>query len=304
MRKISLLLLFVLAFACPATAQMTGYSIRIDTGLVTTFSCDEHGDLDCFRYRTELGTIDSDFSDGTSAATTLAPSGELVVLDQYAFREFRLDWHHLPSLDVVSSLHLVGEPQWVTDFAFGPDLTLWLTGVPENGTGTSLYTVDQATGEATEVWNQDLWFISIAFVDDRMFLMADSLLLEFDPVTGTAREVADYYWPGPYGGTTQYVPSLSSYDDRLWSLSFIPSYPPGPDSPTMLGTHDMENGDHDVLVGDFDWATSQGSIWWTLDLVDSPEQQPAAIPMIGRYGLAILVGLIGFVGVFLVRRAF
>ena len=303
MRKISLLLLFVLAFACPATAQMVGYSINTDTGLVTTFSCDEHGDSDCFRNRTALGTIATNFFTGYSAVTTLAPTGELVVGNP-AWGDIRLDWLDLPSLDVVSSLTVVGEVVTALDIAFCPDSTLWMTGRRQSSSVCSLYTVDRTTGEAAEVWNDVRDLISIAFVGERMFLMAGTTLLEFDRVTATAREVVDYYWPGPYGGAILYVPSLSSWDSRLWSLSFSPPYPPGPDGYILLGTHDMENGGHDVLVGGFDWATSQGSNWWTLDLVDSPEQQPAAIPSVGRSGLAILVGLIGFVGAFLARRAF
>jgi len=295
MRKISLLLLFVLAFACPATAQMTGYSINVDTGLVTTFSCEESGDPDCFRYRTELGTINSEYLNGFSAATTLAPSGDLVVLDGYP--EFRMDWYELPSLGVVSSLYLVGDFQWVNDIAFGPDSTLWLVGVPGDGIGGSLYTVDQATGEATEVWN-DQWMLNyIAFVGERMFLMAGYKLLEFDSVTGFEREVADYY-----NGGSPNVASLTSFDDRLWSLSFVPAYPPGPPSPIRLGAHDLENGDHDVLVGDFDWAPGEATVWWTLDLVDTPEQQPFSIPTATRGGLLTLIVLTGIGGWLLLRR--
>ena len=300
MRKISLLLLFVLAFACPATASMTGYSINVDTGLVTTFSCEEYGDPDCFRYRTELGTINSDHLNGFSAPTTLAPSGDLVVLDGYP--EFRLDWYELPSLGVVSSLYLVGDFQLVNDIAFGPDSTLWLVGSPVDGSGYWLYSVDQATGEASEVWNYQGSLNYIAFVGERMFLMAGYKLLEFDRVTGVAREVVDYNTTGPYAGSFLAVSSLTSFDDRLWSLSFLPSYLPGPQPPIRLGTHDMENGDHDVLVGDFDWAPGEALVWWTLDLVDTPEQQPFSIPTATRAGLLTLIVLTCIGGWLLLRR--
>lgn len=302
MRKISLLLLFFLASACPATAQMTGYSINTDTGLVTAFSCYELGDPDCFNFtqRTELGTIDVPLP----FATTLAPTGELVIVDQTYGGDISLVWLDLPSLDILSSLTVVGEVDRIGDVAFGADGTVWITGWDFRASGCFLYTVDPTTGEASEVWNYPRDLVTIAFVGERMFMMAETELLEFDPVTGVERIITDYYWPGPYGGSMMSVPSLSSYDGRLWSLSCIPNPAYGGHIQTRLGTHGMQSGDYDVVVDDFDWIPSDGSNWWTLDLVDSPEQQPAAIPMVGRSGLAILVGLIGFVGAFLARRAF
>jgi len=307
MRTTAVVLGFLLVVAGPAAAQqMTGQSISALTGLVTTFTCDEHGDPDCFRYRTELGTIPTTFFTGEAVATTLAPSGELVVgntvetwVGGTLSREIRLDWLELPSLDVVSSLTVTGEPEVAWDIAFGPDGTLWMTGRYFPSSVCSLYTVDQVTGQASEVWTYWRDLTSIAFVGERMFLIAGtSELLEYDPATGVERLVADYL------PQSLWVASLSAFDGRLWSLSFVPTYPPGPQALMHLGTHNLENGDREVLVQGFDYAPGgEPAPAWTLDFAN-PEQQPAAIPGVGRFGLAAIVVLIGLAGVLLARRVF
>lgn len=286
----------VLLMTAPVTAQMmTGYSVNVFNGLVTAFSCDVYGDQDCFRYRTELGTIPV----GTVTwweATTLAPTGELVVgnAEESLSGEPWLYWLELPTLDLVRSLPVIGDPEWVGDLAFGPDGTLWLV------SSMKLYTIDLDTGQASEVWSHSnsAFFSSIAFVGERMFLIDNMFeLLEYNPSTGGARLVADYSPHGPR------VNPMSSFDGQLWSLSFPLAYPPGPPVPMHLGVHDLENGDLDVVVPAFDWTTGgEGYPLWTLDLVPEPEQQPSAVPDLGRSGLIVLVLLLGLSGVLVARR--
>ena len=305
MRTATAILGLLLVVAGPAAAQMvTGYSVNSETGLVTTFSCLENGDPQCFRNRIELGTIDPTFFTGSSAAVALAPSGELVVGNPAAWGEVTLDWIDLPSLEVVRSLPVIADIQVVYDIAFAPDSTLWMTALPDVGHSYSLYTVDQTTGVATGVWNLAESSESLAFVGERLFLMGGTKLIECDIATGVTREIVDYFYPGPYPWPALYATSLTSFDDRLWSLSFSPPYPPGPYTTLMLGTHDMETGYHDVVAMEFDLVWGNGDPWWTLDLVDTPEQQPAAIPAVGRLGLAAVVVLIGLAGVLLARRLF
>jgi len=284
----------VLLMSAPVSAQMmTGYTVNVFTGLVTTFSCDVYGDPDCFRYRTELGTIPVGRISWWEA-TTLAPTGELVVGNEEGTGsgEPWLYWLELPSLDLVRSLPVIGDPEWVGDLAFGPDGTLWLVSASE------LYTIDLGTGQATEVWSYSGFLSSITFVGERMFLIADEgVLLEYDPSTGGSQVVADYRSQG-----LMVIP-MSSFDDRLWSLSFVPTYPPGPPALLNLGVHDLENGDLDVVVPSFDYATGgEPHPVWVLDLVNEPEQQTAAVPDLGRSGLIVFVLLVGLSGVLLTRR--
>ena len=130
--------------------------------------------------------------------------------------------------------------------------------------------------------------------------MADTLLLEFDPLTGTAREIADYRWPSGY---RQRVTGISAFDGRLWSVSeFLGGYGSPPATVVFpLGSHDLETGDYEELVMDFGYEFN-GHLGFTLDLVDVPEQQPTAIPSVGRFGLAVIVVLIGLAGVLIGRR--
>jgi len=286
----------VLLTTAPVTAQMmTGYSVNVFSGIVTTFSCDVNGDQDCFRYRTELGTIPVG-SISWWEATTLAPTGELVVgnAEESSSGEPWLYWLELPTLDLVRSLPVIGDPEWVGDLAFGPDGTLWLT------SSTKLYAIDLDTGQATEVWSHSNsgFLSSIAFVGERMFLIDNmSELLEYNPSTGAARLIKDYWPHGPM------VNPMSSFDGQLWSLSFIPTYPPGPPAILNLGVHDLGNGDLDVVVPFFDYATGgEPHPIWTLDLVPEPEQQPSAVPDLGRSGLIVLVLLLGLSGVLVARR--
>jgi len=286
--------------ALPVAAQMmTGYSIDIETGVVTRFSCLEQGDSNCFRYRTEIGTIPTTFANGFSAVTSLAPAGELVV-GYVGLGEPRLDWLDLPSLDVVATLPLVGDIQSVGDVAFGPDSGLWVIGLPESGYRNSLFSVDQATGEVIETWQYPRELTSIAFVGEQMFLMAGTQLLEFDPATGIEREIADYFWPNGYH---QRVTGLTAHDGRLWSVSeFAGGYGSPPGTTTFsMGHHDPETGAYEMTVIDFGYG--HNSHWgFTFDLIDIPEQPPPAIPAVGRRGVLVLLLAIGFAGVIFVRR--
>lgn len=293
----------VLVLATPAGAQMmTGYSVNSATGLVTMFACDEHGDPECFKNRTELGTIDHNFFTGSSAAVTLAPTGDLVVGNP-VWGEISLDWIDVQTLGVVRSLSVIADIQVVWDIAFGPDGTLWMAALPDHGYGCSLFTIDQASGVATEVVNHtEHDFHSIAFVGNRLFMMGGTYLTEYDVATGEIREIANYYYPGPYPWPTLFVTALTSFDGRLWSLAFSPPYPPGPYAFLELGTHDMETGDHEWLVMDFAIVDGNGEPYWTLDLVDNPEQPPPAVPGLGRAGLVALVVMVGLGGVVFARR--
>lgn len=287
----------VLIVATAAVAQITGYSIDTSTASVTTFSCWELGDPDCFRYRTELGTIGSFYP----AATTLSPTGELVVVSQPYGGDITATWYDLPSLDTVSSLVITGEVNGVADLAYAPDGTLWGLGWDYPAYGSSLFTLDSTTGAATEVWVLDAYGETMAFVGERLFLADFTKLLEVEIQTGEVREVADYYYWGPYPGPTFIMMSLSEFDGRLWSLGFSPPFQPGPHAMASLGWHDLETGDHEIVVWDFEWIAGIGDVW-TLDLVDGPEQQPPAIPAVGRRGALALLLVIGVVGVFLVHR--
>lgn len=291
MAKVILGTVIVVMLTAPVGAQMmTGYSVDVLTGIVTAFSCEEHGDPDCFRVRTELGTIPASMFSWVPA-TTLAPTGELVV-GHSASGERWLHWLELPSLDVVRSLQVNGTIS-IEDIAFGPDGTLWLT------SSKRLYTIDLGTGQAAEVWsnNSGARLTSIAFVGERMFLSGGyQSLLEYMPATGDVRLVADYY------SQNLMISSMSALDDRLWSLSFHPTYPPGPPALMDLAVHDLENGDRDVVVPGFDYAPG-GEPWpeWTLDFTQ-PDQPQQAIPATGPVGLAVLVVLTAIGGWLLIRR--
>ena len=287
MRTATAILGLMLVVAGPAAAQMTGYSIDNETGVVSTFSCDENGDRECFRFRTDLGEIGG----LNPYATGLAPTGELVVWDDVN-RE--LVWVDLPSLDIVSRLAIGPQVPSVTDVAFGPDGVLWLaTHRP------SLFTVDQTTGELTLVRDSGSDVEFIAFVGNRLMASASTRLLEIDPATGNEREVADYHWPGG----AMFPFQLTAYDGHLFSLEFSPLSPPAPGAVVNLMRYDIDSGDFERFAI-FNISDDSDNFFFTLDIVDAPEQQPAAIPTASRSGLVAIVVLIGLAGVLAARRFF
>ncbi len=290
MRKIGLAVVFAMALAGSVSAQMVGYSVRTDNGLVTAFDCEPLGDPSCFAFglRTELGTIDIDFP----AATAYSPDGRLVVADNQANR---LVWYELPSLDVSAVTELDGFSDSIRDLAFDLIGTLWVA------SGSNLLTIDLVTGTATQRHSSDYTFESITFVDHRLFAAGDGYtLLEIDPEFGSERVVASYVSPWGYGYTV--LTSMAEYDGRLWSIGLTHSSPPPGEIWVDLAVHDLETGDRDVRVVNFGLFPGHLSDWATIDIVDAPEQQPAAIPMIGRSGLAVIAILIGLAGVLIARR--
>ena len=286
MRKISLLLLLVLVFAGPAAAQMVGYSIDNHTGIVSTFSCDLIGDPECFRNRIELGTIDN----LNPWVTTMAPTGELVVWDPM---NHELVWVEVPSLDVQSRLVVdYGFPGGVVSgLAFDGDGALWLAAM-----GPELYTVDQATGTVTLMRDSGSEVELIAFVGDRLFATGPtyyySVLLELDPVTGDERVVGSYY---------NFPTQLTACDGRLWSLANYSRPLLDPDTLLVLSSHDLETGNPGV-AGVFQYSPESQDIWWTLALVDTPEQQPLLVPTATRGGLLTFIVLTCIGGWLLLRR--
>ncbi len=282
-----------LVAARPAVAEISGYSIKIDTGVVTSFSCDEDSDFDCYYPQSaELGTIDIE----RPYATALAPTGELVVVDghgQYPNYEQELVWFELPSLERRSSLLLDSAISGLDDITFGPGSSLWAI------SNSRLYEIDPISGGAIEVYElSEASGTTLALVGSRVYF-ANSIgyLYEFDPVTGAQRLVADYN--GPWGGRT-ILNSLCSLGDSLWSINFSVGSPQPGNVDYWLGTHNLQTGDIETEWG-FDVDAYIGS-GFTLDLVNTPEQQTAGIPTLGRFGLAMIVVLIGFAGVLLVRR--
>ncbi len=291
MKTTAAVLGLVLVVAGPAAAQMVGYSIDNGTGVVSTLFCDENDDPGCFSSRTDLGEIDG----LNPYATGLAPTGELVVWDDVN-RE--LVWVDLPSLDIGSRLAIDPQVPSVSDVAFGPDGVLWLA-----THGPSLFIVDQTTGEATLIRDSGGDVEFIAFVGNRLFASASTRLLEIDPATGDEREVANYYWPGPYGGAVMYPSQLTAYDGRLFSLDSTPMSPPAPMAIVTLNMYDIDSGDYEA-VAIFNHSNNPNDFYFTLDLVGAPEQQPGAIPAAGWPGLAVIAVLIGLAGVLVVRRVF
>lgn len=280
----------VLAVAGPAAAQMVGYSVRTDTGLVTAFDCDPQGDPSCFEFglRTVLGTIDIDFP----AATALSPDGRLVVADNQAHR---LVWYDLPSLAVSAVTNLAGFSDEIRDLAFDPSGTLWMA------SWSNLLTIDTVTGVATQRHASGYVFESITFVDDRLFAAGDGYnLIEIDPASGSERLVASYY-SSQWGPSYTVLTSMAEYDGQLWSIGLDHFSPPPGDPALDLAVHDLDTGDRTTLVWAFDLGTGYDD-WATIDIVDAPEQLPPAIPGLGRFGLAAVVALIGFAGVVLARR--
>ncbi len=275
-----------------AAAEISGYSIDIETKTVTSFSCDEQPDYPCFEDRVELGTLDiSGYPWALEMATALAPTGELVVVDDGLYPEQELVWFELPTLERRSSLTLNGTFNGrILDIAFGPGSSLWAISY------TALYEIDPVTGGATLVRQFDWWVNTMTWVGSKIYVAGDMSLYEFDPVTGAERLVADY--TSPYGGFI--VASICSFGGRLWSIGYWDAQWSG-NYHYVLGDHDLQTGER-FEKGFFHQAHSpfQGI---TLDLVNAPAQQAAAIPIVGRFGLAAIVILIGFAGVLLARRA-
>jgi len=289
MRTTAVILGLLLVVAGPAAAQMVGYSVRTDTGMVTAFDCDPHGDPSCFSlWRTELGTIDIDFP----AATAYAPDDRLVVADNQAGR---LVWYELPSLEVSAVMELDGFPQWIRDLAFDSSGALWVA------SGSNLLTIDLVTGAATQRHSSGYVIESITFVNDRLFAAGDGhTLIEIDLEFGSERVVASYVSPWGYGYTV--LTSMAEYDGHLWSIGLIHTSPQPGETGVDLAAHDLETGDRNIRVVNFDVFPGHLGDWATIDILNAPEQQPPAIPSVGRFGLAAIVVVIGLAGVLLTRR--
>lgn len=303
MRNMAAILGILMVVAGPAAAQMTGYVVDSDSGAVSTFFCHINGDLDCFRYRTELGSIAGIASPWTRG-TALSPTDQLVVVDAYNSPEYRLVWFDLPSLEVASNSQVVGDVQQVFDIAYGPDSRLWLLGTPSGSMEPTLFVVDPASGGVTAVWSLESvspYEMTMAFVGERIFVVdGDSVLWEVDSVSGESRLVFDFA-PTPYGGFR--ITSLSSFGGSLWSVGefWYSGGPPPGYKFFELGSIDPDSGAYETLVMDFGYV-SYGHSGFAIDLVDASEQLPPAIPSIGGLGLAAITGLIGLAGVLLARR--
>lgn len=303
MRIKAAILGLLMMIAASTGAQMSGYVLDSDSGVVSTFVCHVNGDLDCFRFRTELGSIAGIASPWTRG-TALSPTGQLVVVDAYNWPDYRLVWFDLPSLSVASSVELVGDIGSVFDIAYGPDSHLWLLGSSSGSMETSLFVVDPVSGGVSAAWSlgaASSWEMSMAFVGERIFVVdGESILWEIDPVSGESRLVFDFA-PTSMGGLR--ITSLSSFGGSLWSVGefwFSGGPPPGVKF-FELGSIDPDTGAYETLVMDFGYV-SYGHNGFAIDLLDEPGQQAPAIPSAGRLGLATIVFLIGLAGVLLARR--
>lgn len=278
MARSGVIVAIVLLTASSIAAQMTGYSVDDGSGPISTFSCPEGAPPACYYERTELGTLD-----GLRVwATTMAPTGELVVWDGNTHELVEVE---VPSLTVLNRIGLDLGSSAINGLAFDEDGLLWATYFG------SLYTVDLTTGEAALAHQLGIFLDTIAFVGHRLFGAEayGSTLYEIDPLSGVVRIVAVYDGYPAYGMT-----QLVGCNGRLWGLVYIPSPPPGPT--VSLATHDLETGEID-MVGPFadDWDH-------TLALTSELQQPVAAVPNLGWPGVVILVLLMILAAAVLVRR--